>query len=469
MPPPSTPKSLSESGKILDKPTISKKIKSPKKPKDFEKDKEELVTPDFKPMLQIIFWNSLGFFFFSFLMPYATLQILGGSGTDLGFVVSGSTIGGLISALIVGYLTDKYSKKILVLIGSFGRAISYIIMYLSIIFKSFLGFAFAIFFLGFAVGFFWTPLDALISQKSYKTYRAAAFGKRGGKIGMGNLFGSLISLTIFAISYTFIPDMTWVVYSPLLLFTFSNIYAGIIFFKKTDENLTYDIYMSSLENDPESSIVIDLVTKENSNLEKSENNNNNNNRKSLLVFGFITFMLAFMLTSINQSLSYPYLQPYLIENFVQNPILVMLVYLPSELIAQLLAPKLGVLADKINPRITILITGILGASITWFLINSPSEWIFGLLLVFDMVFAWLGMLILQNFLSRFSKTHRGKIFGIRQWVGLLGGVIGPILGGYAWIISHQMPFIISIFVELALIPLFILALYALKPFVAEKI
>ena len=147
----------------------------------------------------------------------------------------------------------------------------------------------------------------------------------------------------------------------------------------------------------------------------------------------------------------------------------MAVYFPSEMIGQLLAPKLGVLADKINPRLTIIITGSLGALITLALINSPNAVVFGLLLVFDTVFAWLGMLILQNFLSRFSKNNRGKIFGIRQWVSLLGGIIGPIVGGYAWVISHEMPFIISIFVELTLIPLFIFALYALKPFVAEKI
>ena len=464
MTPPSTPKSLSESGKILDEQTVPKKIKFTKKQKDDKKDREELVTPDFTSMLQIIFWNSLGFFFFGFLIPYATLEIMGSSGVELGYTVSSMLVGGLITAPIVGYLTDKISKKKLVLFGSFGRGISYIIMYFSINLKSQYAFMFGIFFLGFSVGYFWTPLDALISQKSHKTYRATAFGKRGGMIGKGNLVGSLISFAVFGLSYTFIPSITWVVYSPLLLFTFSNFYAGYIFFKNTDEHLTYDGYISSLNHEE----IPTNLSNSNENIPNIEIHSNNN--KSInLYLGFLFFMFAFMLTSINQTLSYPFLQGYLIENFVQNPILIMAVYFPSEMIAQLLAPKLGVLADKLNPRITILITGSLGASITWFLINSPNAWVFGLLLIFDMVMAWLGMLILQNFLSRFSKTHRGKIFGIRQWVSLLGGVIGPIIGGYAWIISHKMPFIISIFVELALIPLFILALYALKPFVAEKV
>ena len=465
MPPPSTPKSLSESGKILDKPTVSKKFKFLKKKKDEKKDREELVTPDFKPMLQIIFWNSLGFFFFGFLIPYATLEIMGSSGVELGFTVSANTVGGLITAPIVGYLTDKISKKKLVLFGSFGRGIAYIIMYFSIIFRNQYSFMFGIFFLGFSVGYFWTPLDALISQKSHKTYRATAFGARGGMIGKGNLVGSLISFAVFGLSYTFIPNITWIVYSPLLLFTFSNFYAGITFFKNTDEHLTYDDYISSLNNEKNPHIFSNL---DDDNSKEETDTKNSSSFK--LYLGFFIFMIAFMLTSVNQTLSYPFLQGFLIENlFVQNPILIMAVYFPSEMVAQLLAPKLGVLADNLNPRITISITGSLGALITLALINSPNAWVFGILLVCDTVFAWLGMLILQNFLSRFSKTNRGKIFGIRQWVSLLGGVIGPIIGGYAWVISHKMPFIISIFVELSLIPLFILALYALKPFVAEKV
>ena len=34
------------------------------------------ITPDFVPMIRIVFWNSLGFFFFTFLIPYVTAQLL---------------------------------------------------------------------------------------------------------------------------------------------------------------------------------------------------------------------------------------------------------------------------------------------------------------------------------------------------------------------------------------------------------
>ncbi|GAI70493.1 unnamed protein product, partial [marine sediment metagenome] len=54
--------------------------------------KEIIITPDFVPMIRIIFWNSMGFFFFSFLIPYVTVQLLGASGTILGLTFSIQTM-----------------------------------------------------------------------------------------------------------------------------------------------------------------------------------------------------------------------------------------------------------------------------------------------------------------------------------------------------------------------------------------
>ncbi len=122
------------------------------------------MTPDFIPMIRIIFWNSMGFFFFSFLIPYVINQLA--SPAILGLAFSIQMIGGLLSAPLVGYLTDHVSKKLLILIGSFGRATCYILMYIGILLASLLLFTAGMFILGFFVGFFWTPLDTLISEKS---------------------------------------------------------------------------------------------------------------------------------------------------------------------------------------------------------------------------------------------------------------------------------------------------------------
>ena len=423
------------------------------------------TTPDFIPMIRIIFWNSMGFFFFSFLIPYVTVQLLGVSKTELGVAFSMQVVGGLISSPIVGYLTDRISKKLLVLIGSFGRAACYILMYIGILISSFVLFIVGMFVLGFFVGFFWTPLDTLISEKSNKDNRSFAFGKRANMVGWGNAIGSIISFVIFWLANLFVPEFIFLVYFPLLLFAASNIFGGFVFRSKVDEELTYEKHLFNLFP---SSVEPSVVSKEP--VISDTPIKLRNNLAIGFFIGFGVLVLAFMTSNINQMLAYPYFQVYLIEQLgVANPTIVMIIYFPSQILSQLIAPKLGKVADRINPILGMAIVSSSGALVTWLIINSTSGFMFGLILLFDSTFAWGGNLILQNVLSRISKIHRGKIFGAAQWLGLLGAVLGPIIGGYAYDnIGPTMPFVISIFIELSVIPLYAIAIKTLKPYMAEK-
>ena len=127
------------------------------------------------------------------------------------------------------------------------------------------------------------------------------------------------------------------------------------------------------------------------------------------------------------------------------------------------------LVDKLHPLIGITITSTLGALITWILINAANIWIFSFLLLFDLAIGMSAGLIFQNLYSRISTEHRGKIFGIGDFFAFLGAVIGPLIGGMVMdLISLQFPFIISIFVELSLIPLYLGAVYLLLPHMAES-
>lgn len=426
---------------------------------------EDKITPDFVPMIRIVFWNSLGFFFFWFLIPYVSWQILGVSGTELGIAFAFQTFGGLLSSPLVGYLTDRVSKKLLVLIGSFGRGASYFVMYIGILITSLPIFTIGLFILGFFVGFFWSPLYALMSEKSHKSYRSSAFGKQGGMLGKGNLVGSILSFIIFGLANIFIPENRFIVYSPLLLFTASNIYAGIIFNRQVDEYLTYENHISGNSNLTES----EELEKKFYDLTKS---NEKISKLSIgFIIGFVVLITAFMTSNINQTIGPPFFQIYLMEELkIDNAVVVMLIYFPSQIFSLLLSPKMGKLADKINPMIGMAIVSGFGSLITWLIISSRNGIIFSLMLLLDSTFGWAGGLILQNVISRISKGHRGKIFGISQWMSFVGAIVGPIIGGFAWdYLGHQVPFIISIFVEASLIPLYIIAIKKLKPYMAEQL
>lgn len=427
--------------------------------------RDDKITPDFVPMIRIVFWNSLGFFFFWFLIPYVSWKILGVSGTELGLAFAFQTFGGLLSSPLVGFLTDRVSKKLLILIGSFGRGASYFVMYLGILIASLPVFTTGLFILGFFVGFFWSPLYALMSEKSHKSYRSSAFGKQGGMLGIGNLVGSILSFIIFGLANVFVPENRFIVYSPLILFTASNIYAGIIFNRQVDEYLTYEDHIGG-------NISLSEIEESDKKHIKSSQNNQEISKFSFgFIIGFIVLITAFMTSNINQTIGPPFFQVYLIEDLkIDNGVIVMLIYFPSQIFSLLLSPKIGKLADKINPMIGMAIVSGFGSLITWLIINSTNGIVFSIMLLLDSTFGWAGGLILQNIISRISKGHRGKIFGISQWMSFVGAIIGPIIGGFAWdYLGHQIPFLISIFVEASLIPLYIIAIKKLKPYMAEQL
>ncbi|TFF85052.1 MAG: MFS transporter, partial [Promethearchaeota archaeon] len=124
------------------------------------------LTHDFNSMIQIVILNSVGFYFLEFLVQYFTSQQLSASGFQIGLIYSILVVGHIFSSTFVGWITDKTkSKTTLIVIGSFGRGISYFIIYFSIVYSNLVSIATGMFTLGFFAGFFWIPFDTLIAEK----------------------------------------------------------------------------------------------------------------------------------------------------------------------------------------------------------------------------------------------------------------------------------------------------------------
>jgi len=408
------------------------------------------VTNDFQVMINIIIFNSFGFFFLDFLIPYVASQELGALGAEMGIIFSVTVFGYMISSPFVGAITDRTSKKSLVFIGSIGRGVAYFLLFFAIILKSLLGIAVGMFSLGFLAGFFWIPLNALIAEKSSAKNRSYAYGRRQSAEGIGTFFGSFIGFGILMSAVETTPDNSFLIYSALVVFGLSNFYAGIVFLIRVDESIKF--YEETEEN---------------------QSATNTSKQEKCLPSGFLLglslLFIVLFLSSTNGSLAKPFLNVYLLENIENNPTLAALAYAPAGFVSMLLAPKLGELADRANPYLGISLASGLGAFITLALINTSNLWIFAGLLIIDVTIVTTGGLILSNFISRVSKTHRGKIFGFQSTFSNFGAVVGPILGGILWDFSSKLPFIISILIELVLILPFVIAIFYLKPHLAEKL
>ena len=415
---------------------------------------DQKFTSDFNSVIFIVLWNSLGFFFIEFIMNYLIYQILGYPAYNVGLFFSFITLGGLISTSFIGYLTDRFSKRILVMIGSFGRGFSYFGLYFSIIIESLIGMYISAFLLGLGAHMFWNPLDAIISEKSSKYHRSSAFGKRRFALGMGMVIGTIFGFTIFSLSNFFAPNNPFLIYSAIPLFGISNLYAGIQFVRKVDENNRFE-YDNDQNNDESNSEIQNKSTKKNG--------------KLIFILGIIVLFSGFFLTAINFGFYRPFIQTYVLEYIDNNAELVAWFYLPTSLLGSLIAPKLGTLADKLNTYLTIGISSFLGGIVTWLIINAGNLWIFAILLIIDNTIMLTVSFVFINFISRLSVKHRGKIFGIITLFESIGMIIGPFLGGVVWeTISPQAPFIISILVEWSLIPLFIIGMKTLNPYLVES-
>jgi len=315
--------------------------------------------------------------------------------------------------------------------------------------NSLVGIGIGTFSIGFFAGFFWIPFNTLIAEKSNKDHRSHAYGKRDSAVGRGMLIGSIFGFTIFALSIGN-TDNPFIIYSAILLFGIANFSAGILFLRKVDETIKFS-------------------TETNIQNENETNSIENTNRNRFLFLGLIFLSIVLLLASINGSLGRPFLNVYLLEAVVSDPIIATFAYLPSGIISMIIAPKLGEVADKIKPSIGILIFNTFGAILTWFLINTDNVIIFAIILVFDMAIINTAHLIFQNLVSRITSKHRGKIFGFFQFFGNVGATVGPILGGIVLdSIGLKAPFLISIVVELCLIPFYIILVRIIKPHLREK-
>ncbi len=408
-------------------------------------------TPDFNHMLKIVILNSLGFFFIGFSVPIIARFNMFATAIQISLIFSIQVLGRTISGTITGFLTDRLkSRKKLILIGSIGRGTSYFIIYTAIISNSLILLGIGTFTLGFMAGVFWVPFNTLIAEKSNKDNRSEAYGKKNSANAIGQMIGGVIGFILLMI-LGFFTKNPFLLYASIPLFGIANFYAGFKFNREVDESVKF--------NNPKDKLSDQIIK------QKKEKHSK---LAGPIILGSFFLMSVLFLSNINNSIAKPFLNIYIVEQIESNLQLVTWAYLPTGILATLLAPKLGIIVDKFRPALGITITSLLGAVVTWLLVNVANIWIFTFLLLIDTTIMMASGLIFQNLLSRISLKNRGKTLGSGEFFQFLGSVIGPILGGFVWdFYGSSYPFIISIFVELSLIPLYLAVVYYLIPHLAE--
>ena len=272
------------------------------------------------------------------------------------------------------------------------------------------------------------------------------------------VIGTIVGFAIFSIANAFTPLNDFIIYGAIPIFGIANFYAGIQFSRKVDEQKKFVYPDNNIENDPLLEPEVETTTQ--SSVAPPAR---------IYLLGVILVFSGLFLSAINVGFYRPYIQPYVLENINSNAGLVAWFYLPTAIIGSLIAPKIGTIADRINPYLAISIASFFGGIVTWLIINSGNLLIFGILLIVDSTIMLTTGFVFVNFLSRVSKKHRGKVFGLITFFESIGMIIGPFLGGIVYDINPQSPFIISIIVEWSLISFFIIGIWILNPYLVEAI
>jgi len=148
----------------------------------------------------------------------------------------------------------------------------------------------------------------------------------------------------------------------------------------------------------------------------------------------------------------------------------MIVYFPAQVLSQLLVPKVGKLLDRISPTKSIVTINLFKSILIWLLVFTFTPYDFAIVLIFLYLALESNTYFIQAIMSRISIKHRGKMFGLNIWIDQLGRVIGPLIGGILWdSLSYSAPFIVSIFIGLGLIPIFIIAIRKLSFHLVEQV
>lgn len=395
-------------------------------------------------------FSSVGFYFISFLIPIISFTNLEISGVQLGLVFSLRTIGYTISALLAGFLSNRRELRPKLIFGaSVGRFISYFLLYFSFIFNLYWMMVLGMLILGLGVGFFWTPFQTTVADATKYEHRSEAFGIFSQQSGIGGFIGASLGFTILwtASEFTFSSTLTYsiIAFSPLLIYAVSNIYAGIRVMQLTPKIEFIDI----IETDERKKIA-----------------------KKAIIYSFVLLLIVLFIEALIGSLVGSFVEFFLLDNITQDIRFIIIAYAPGGIVSVLLAPRLGKIADKLNPKYTLAFMSVLGSIMTWLLIQSTQIWQFAIIFLVDSTVVSTAGLMLTKIVSTVSKERRGTTFGFHDFVGNLGNIIGPLSGGALWDTvkftpfsseigtiasplnsrkiwgaNHTLPFIVSIIIE----------------------
>ncbi len=324
-----------------------------------------------------------------------------------------SGVSGLIG-IIAGRLTDKYGARMLIIIGALVGGSGYLFMYRAhALWELYLYFGV---FIGICAGLCWTPVLANVSRRFNEgKRRVMAVGITTGGITIGQMV-----IPPFT-AYLIIKNDWRLAYVILAIIVLIAAIPAVILLSKRPPQNKYENERMSVDFENEKSMYLSSWSA----------------RQAAKTLPFWMLMVTGFVTATGFYFMLVHIVAYAIDIEISSTLaaLVLTCMNAGSYIAQLMV---WTLTSRIGTRYSVVICIGLQALALFLLIGAQSYW---MLLVLGTVFGLGfggGTTIRMSMVSEFFGTSSvGLILGLVTTSWAIGGIIGPILAGYIFDISHS--------------------------------
>ncbi len=173
-------------------------------------------------------------------------------------------------------------------------------------------------------------------------------------------------------------------------------------------------------------------------------------KTKLKINRFLFIMLTIiLLTSLTSSMVTPIFMIFLQDHISNKVSYLAMSFIPASIIFSIFPPKAGRIIDYYGRKKTLMIGKIIGViSILLFIqVNNIISLI--ILWMFQSIGIILSTISYKTLISDyFGKHHIGQMYGIFMVMVSIGGIIGPLFGGFLYEIQYSLPFYINAFIKI---------------------
>ena len=355
------------------------------------------------PLQKPLFLWSLPFIFLYFSLPIVSKNF-GASAFEIGGLFTVFTLTTLLIRPIIGWLLDRFGRKIFLEIalivyaasmGVFAFSVSLDWLYLARLIQ------------GIGSALLWASVNTIIADTTPAEKRGKALGKlnetttRGGLIGM---VAAAIPMYIFPQDYSW--KLIFIVYTILTL-----VGAGLAWKHVPDTRILQ----------------------------------HTNQQRPILSGPLLKLLIFVLIIAIPEAMLNPIYLIYLQDKFTTDTMTIALAFFPAGLAAAFLSARLGAMGDH-HGRVPTMAIGLVGAGVISLLMPSLSSliWLAVLYTLSTIMWAIFDPAATAMVADLIEGDRLGMGYGVYDFVKNLGYSVGPLLGGLLYdTVGKEVPFYIN--------------------------